>query len=41
MVGQMLMVLLGVMVSPSMLLLAVGIVGAADRLVESKLLEWL
>jgi hypothetical protein len=41
MVGQMLMVLLVIMVSQSMSLLIVGVVDADERLVESKLLEWL
>lgn len=41
MVGQMLMMFLGIMVSQSMPLLAGGVAGAHERLVESKLLEWL
>jgi hypothetical protein len=41
MVGQMLMVLLGIMVSQSMSLLIGGVADADERLVESKLLEWL
>jgi hypothetical protein len=41
MVGQMLMVLLGIMVSQSMSLLVGGVADADERLVESKLLEWL
>jgi hypothetical protein len=40
MVGQMLMVLLGIMVSQSMSLLVGGVADAGERLVESKLLEW-
>jgi hypothetical protein len=40
MVGQLLMVLLGIMVSQSMSLLAGGVADAGERLVESKLLEW-
>jgi hypothetical protein len=40
MVGQMLMVLLGIMVSQSMSLLVGGVADADERLVESKLLEW-
>jgi hypothetical protein len=39
MVGQMLMVLLGIMVSQSMSLLAGGVADANERLVKSKLLE--
>jgi hypothetical protein len=41
MVGQMLMVFLGIMVSQSMSLLVGGVADASERLVESKLLEWL
>jgi hypothetical protein len=41
MVGQMLMVLLGIMVSQSMSLLIGDVADADERLVESKLLEWL
>jgi hypothetical protein len=41
MVGQILMVLLGIMVSQSMPLLAEGVADADERLIESKLLEWL
>jgi hypothetical protein len=41
MVGQMLMVLLGIMVSQSMFLLIGGVADADERLVESMLLEWL
>jgi hypothetical protein len=41
MVGQMLMVLLGIMVSQSILLLVGGVADTGERLVESKLLEWL
>jgi hypothetical protein len=37
----MLMVFLGIMVCQFMSLLVGGVVDAADRLVESKLLEWL
>jgi hypothetical protein len=40
-VGQMLMVLVGIMVSRFMFLLIGGIADAAERLVKSKLLEWL
>jgi hypothetical protein len=41
MVGQMLMMLLEIMVSQSIPLLVGGDVDAGERLVESKLLEWL
>jgi hypothetical protein len=41
MVGQMLMVLLGIMIFQFMPLLAVRVADAGERLVESKLLEWL
>jgi hypothetical protein len=41
MAGQMLMVFLGIMVSQSMPLLVGGVANANERLVESKLLEWL
>jgi hypothetical protein len=41
MVGQMMMVLLGIMVFQSMLLLVGGVADADKRLVESKLLKWL
>jgi hypothetical protein len=41
MVGQMLRVLLGIMVSQSMPLLVGGVADPGQRLVESKLLEWL
>jgi hypothetical protein len=41
MVEQMLMVLLGIMVSQSMLLLVGGVADVGERLVESKKLEWL
>jgi hypothetical protein len=41
MVRQMLIVLLGIMVSQSMSLLVGGVANAGERLVESKLLEWL
>jgi hypothetical protein len=41
MVEQMLMAFLGIMVSQSMPLLAGGVADAGERLVESKLLEWL
>jgi hypothetical protein len=41
MVRQMLIVLLGIMVSQSMSLLVGGFANADERLVESKLLEWL
>jgi hypothetical protein len=41
MVGQMLMVLLGIMVSQSMALLVGSVADSGERLVESKLLEWL
>jgi hypothetical protein len=41
MVGQMLMVLLGIIVSQSMYLLVGGVVDTGERLVESKLLKWL
>jgi hypothetical protein len=39
MAGQMLMMLLGIMVSQSMPLLIGGVADANERLVESKLLE--
>jgi hypothetical protein len=41
MVGQMLMVFLGIMVSQSMPLLVGGVADASEGLVEFKLLEWL
>jgi hypothetical protein len=41
MVGQMLMVFLGIMVSQFMPLLVGGVADASERLVDSKLLEWL
>jgi hypothetical protein len=41
MVRQMLMVLLGIIISQSMPLLVGGVADAGERLVESKLLEWL
>jgi hypothetical protein len=41
MARQMLMVLLGIMVSQSMPLLAGGVADAGERLVESKVLKWL
>jgi hypothetical protein len=40
MVGQMLMVLLGIMVSQFMSLLDGGVVDVGERLVESKQLQW-
>jgi hypothetical protein len=41
MAEQMLMVLRGIMVFQSMHLLAGGVADASERLMESKLLEWL
>jgi hypothetical protein len=41
MVGQMLMVFLGIMVSQFMPLLVGGVADTSERLVESKMLEWL
>jgi hypothetical protein len=41
MVEQMLMVLVGIMVSQPMLLFVGGDAGAGERFVEPKLLEWL
>jgi hypothetical protein len=41
MVRQMLMVFLGIMVSHFMPLLVGGVADASERLVDSKLLEWL
>jgi hypothetical protein len=41
MVGQMLMVFLRIMVSQSIPLLVGGVADTGERLVESKLLEWL
>jgi hypothetical protein len=41
MVGQMLMVFLGIMISQSMPLLVGGVADASEGLVEFKLLEWL
>jgi hypothetical protein len=40
-VEQILMVLLGIMVSKFMPLLIGGVANASEKLVESKLLEWL
>jgi hypothetical protein len=41
MVGQMLMVLLGIMVSQSMPMFVGGVADVGKRLMEFKLLEWL